>query len=71
MTISNNRREALFDIHPVTGASIEVFFADRARHVWQGRRWMVLVVAPVRLFAGWLPYWAVRYELRSVSARDD
>jgi hypothetical protein len=31
---------------------------------------MVLVVAPARLFAGWLAYWAVRYELRSVSARD-
>jgi hypothetical protein len=31
---------------------------------------MVLVVAPARLFAGWLAYWAVRYELCSVSARD-
>jgi hypothetical protein len=26
---SGNRHEPLFDIHPVTGASIEVFFADR------------------------------------------
>ena len=32
---------------------------------------MVLVVAPARLFARWLAYWAVRYELRSVSARDE
>ena len=28
MTISADRHEPLFDIHPVTGASIEVFFAD-------------------------------------------
>jgi hypothetical protein len=29
MTMSGNRYEALFDVHPVTGASIEIFFADR------------------------------------------
>ena len=29
MTMSCNRHEPLFDIHPMTGASIEVFFADR------------------------------------------
>jgi hypothetical protein len=28
VTTSSNRREPLFDIHPVTGASIEVFWAD-------------------------------------------
>ena len=28
MTISSNRHEPLFVIHPMTGASIEVFFAD-------------------------------------------
>ena len=28
MTMSSNRHEPLFDIHPMTGASIEVFFAD-------------------------------------------
>ena len=28
MTMSCNRHEPLFDIHPMTGASIEVFFAD-------------------------------------------
>jgi hypothetical protein len=30
-----------------------------------------LVAAPTRLFAGWLAYRAVRYKLRSVSARDE
>ena len=29
MTPSGNRYEPLFDVHPATGASIEVFFADR------------------------------------------
>jgi hypothetical protein len=29
MTMSGNRHEPLFDVHPATGASIEVFFADR------------------------------------------
>ena len=28
MTMSSNRREPLFDVHPLTGASIEVFYAD-------------------------------------------
>ena len=32
---------------------------------------MVLVAAPLRLFTGRLAYWAVRYELLSVSARDE
>jgi hypothetical protein len=29
MTTSSERFEPLFDVHPVTGVSIEVFFADR------------------------------------------
>jgi hypothetical protein len=29
MTMSGSRHETLFDIHPVTGASFEVFYADR------------------------------------------
>jgi len=29
MTMSSDRHERLFDVHPVTGASIEVFWADR------------------------------------------
>jgi hypothetical protein len=28
MTTANRRHEPLFDIHPVTGASIEIFYAD-------------------------------------------
>jgi len=32
---------------------------------------LVLVVAPARLFARGAAYWAVRYELRSVSARNE
>jgi hypothetical protein len=28
MTTSGNWHEPLFDVHPVTGASIEVFYAD-------------------------------------------
>ncbi len=27
--ISNPRHEPLYDVHPLTGASIEVFYADR------------------------------------------
>ena len=27
---SNPRREPLFDVHPKTGATIEIFYADRA-----------------------------------------
>ena len=29
MTMSSPRHEPLFDVHPVTGATIEIFFADR------------------------------------------
>ena len=29
MTMSCNRHAPIFDIHPVTGASIEIFYADR------------------------------------------
>jgi hypothetical protein len=32
---------------------------------------LVLVAAPTWMFAEWFAYWAVRYELRSVSARDE
>jgi hypothetical protein len=30
---------------------------------------LVLVVSPARLSAGWLAYWPVCYQLRSLSAR--
>jgi hypothetical protein len=35
------RYETLYDIHPRTGASIEVFYADRALETfgWQGAGW--------------------------------
>jgi hypothetical protein len=32
---------------------------------------LVLVAAPTRLFARWLAYWAVRFVLFGVSARDE
>jgi hypothetical protein len=28
MTVARDRYKPLFDIHPVTGASIEIFYAD-------------------------------------------
>jgi hypothetical protein len=66
------RREPNFDVHPETGVSFEVFFSDRTLETFrQARRWLVLVLSPARLFARWLAYRAVRYELRSVSARDE
>ena len=37
VTISSDQREPLFDVHPVTGASIEIFFADRTLETF-GRR---------------------------------
>ena len=66
------RREPLFDVHPRTGASIEVFYADRTLETFG------------RGGAGWFWWprrrgcspdgsgdWAVCYELRSVPARDE
>jgi hypothetical protein len=47
MTVSSNRHEPIFDIDPVMGVSIEVFYADRtlesfgksgAGWFWQCRR---------------------------------
>jgi hypothetical protein len=62
-------REPLFDINPQTDVNFEIFNADRARDIRAGRRWLVLLAAPTRLFARGLAYWAVLYELRSVPAR--
>jgi len=41
MTMSSHRHEPIFDIHPVTGASIEVFYADRSLESfgWRGAGW--------------------------------
>ena len=63
--------EPLYDIDPRTGASIEVFYADRSLETfgqcgsgwfWWSRR------------HGFVPFgqsseWPIRYELRSISAR--
>jgi hypothetical protein len=39
-------REPLFDVHPQTGATIEVFYADRSLETFgQMQRWLVLVVS--------------------------
>jgi hypothetical protein len=55
------RREPLFDVHPLTAISIEVFYSDRTLETSARRLRLVLVAAPTRLFAEWLAYWAVRY----------
>jgi hypothetical protein len=36
MTMSSNRHEPIFDIHPVTGVDIEVFYADTALTTFGG-----------------------------------
>lgn len=42
MTISCHRHEPFFDIHPVTGATIEVFYTDRTLETfgWAGAGWL-------------------------------
>ena len=39
--MSSNRHEPLFDVHPVTGVSIEVFYGDRSLETfgWAGAGW--------------------------------
>src|SRR5262245_40026785 len=39
--MSSNRHEPLFDVHPVTGTSIEVFYTDRTLETfgWSGAGW--------------------------------
>ena len=63
--------EPLYDIDPQTGATIEVFYADRALETfgrcgagwfWWSRR---------RGFSRGEGYWPVRYELCCLSPRDD
>ena len=64
---SNPRQhEPLFDVHPLTGASIEVFYSletfgrGGAGWFWWPR------------LSGFPPsYWAFCYQLRCISARDD
>jgi hypothetical protein len=43
---SPRQRAPLFDVHPQTGATIEVFYADRSLETFgQMQRWLVLVVS--------------------------
>jgi hypothetical protein len=39
MTTSSGRHKAFFDVHPVTGNSIEIFFADRLATFGRGAGW--------------------------------
>ena len=39
MSRPDRAHEALSDIHPVTGVSIEVLYAVIARKLWLARRW--------------------------------
>jgi hypothetical protein len=41
MTMSSVRHKPLFDVHPVTGASFEVFYSDRTLESfgWSGAGW--------------------------------
>jgi hypothetical protein len=58
---SNPRHEPLFDIHPRTGASIEVFYSDRRLEkfgrcgagwfYWSGRRGFTPIGSPTGPFA--------------------
>ena len=54
------RQEPLYDIHPRTGASIEVFYADRTHgDVRQVRRRLVLVLSPTGLSAERAGDWSI------------
>ena len=63
--------EPLYDIDPQTGTTIEVFYADRTLETF-GRCGAGWFWWPRRrgCSPGWLAYWAVRYELLRVSARN-
>jgi hypothetical protein len=65
MTVSGDCRhrfEPLFDIHPVTGASIEVFYADWLATFGRGGAGWFWWSRRRGLLARWLAYRAVRYE---------
>jgi hypothetical protein len=75
VTTSTERHEPLFDVQPVTGASIEVFHADRTLESfgWSGAGWYWWVrrrgFAPDSLAVGPFPtsYSAYRYALSSAT----
>jgi hypothetical protein len=60
---SNLRHEPLFDVDLLTGASLEVFYADRTLETFG--------VSPARLFARRLGYWPIWDGLRSIPPRAD
>jgi hypothetical protein len=63
-------REPLYDLHPVTGASIEVFYADRdMENVWEVRGRLVLVLSAARLCPGGASKGAVRDQVWRISER--
>jgi hypothetical protein len=65
-----SRHDPIFDIHPRTGVSIEVFYADRAfGDVRQVRFWLVLVASPAGLRGTRSRYRPFSHELRSISPR--
>ena len=64
--------DPLYDVHPLTGVSIEVFYADRALETFGrcGAGWFWWA-RQTRLFARGSVDWSVCYGLRSVPARDE
>jgi hypothetical protein len=65
------QRAPFFDVHPQTGATIEVFYAPGTGDVRQMRRGMVLVASRTRSCASRLAYGSVCNKLRRVSTRDE
>ena len=57
--------EPLYDIDPQTGASVEIFYADRALAMsfGTGGRRVVLVGLPARLSTRWPADWPICYQL--------
>jgi hypothetical protein len=44
VSVDRRHREPLFDIHPATGANIEI--GSSSRKLWQRWRWVVLACVP-------------------------
>ena len=66
------RREPLYDVHPLTGISIEVFWADTTLETFgRGGAGWFWWSSSARVLTGWSGDRSVCYELRSVSARDE
>ena len=53
MTMSGDRHQPLFDVHPVTGASIEVFYAHGLATFGRARRRLVLALQITRFRTRW------------------